>query len=188
MNSDTKKRCIMIFPQFKNINIIDGIREKYDPLSNNVRPHITLVFPFESNISKEDLQDSLIASLQEVKPFKLILGEIIKIDNAVGFFLFLSVNYGSEKIIELHNKLYSGMFKTYKPKWLNEGGFMPHMTIGNFTDRTALSNAYQDVCSIEDRFSILVDKISVEIIDENEDSIIEIEVNLGEKYNEYIFD
>jgi len=62
MNSDTKKRCIMIFPQFNNINIIDGIREKYDPLSNNVRPHITLVFPFESNISKVDLQDSLIAS------------------------------------------------------------------------------------------------------------------------------
>lgn len=66
MNSDIKKRCIMIFPQFKNINIIDEIREKYDPLSNNVRPHITLVFPFESNISKVDLQNSLIPSLQEV--------------------------------------------------------------------------------------------------------------------------
>lgn len=71
------------------------------------------------------------------------------------------------------------MLKPYKPKWLNEGGFMPHMTIGNFTDRTDLNNAYKDVCSIKDKFSILVEKISVEIIDENEDSIIEIQVNLS---------
>ncbi|MBU3199851.1 hypothetical protein LL037_07925 [Clostridium estertheticum] len=56
---------------------------------------------------------------------------------------------------------------------------MPHMTIGDFVDRTALNNAYEDVCSIKDRFSTLVEKISVEIIDENEDSIIEIEVNLS---------
>ncbi|MCB2356474.1 hypothetical protein [Clostridium estertheticum] len=41
------------------------------------------------------------------------------------------------------------------------------------------NNAYEDVCPIKDRFSILVEKISVEIIDENEDSIIEIEVILS---------
>lgn len=40
----------MIFPKFENIKIIDEIRDKYDPLANHVRPHITLVFPFESNI------------------------------------------------------------------------------------------------------------------------------------------
>ena len=57
---------------------------------------------------------------------------------------------------------------------------MPHMTIGNFTNRTDLNNAYENVCLIKDRFSTLVEKISVEIIDENEDSIIEIEVNLSE--------
>lgn len=179
MNSDIKKRSIMIFPRFKNINIIDEIREKYDPLSNNVRPHITLVFPFESNISKVDLQNSLITTLQGVKSFNLMLEEIIIIDNNLGLYLFLGVKDGTEKIKELHNKLYDGMLKSYKPKWLNEGAFMPHMTIGNFADRTDLNNAYQDVCSIKDRFSILVEKISVEIIDENEDSIIEIQVNLS---------
>ncbi len=44
------KRCIMIFPQFENIEVIDKIRNKYDPLANHLRPHITLVFPFDSNI------------------------------------------------------------------------------------------------------------------------------------------
>ena len=43
-------RTIMIFPQFNNIEIIDGIRDRYDPLAKLVRPHITLVFPFESEM------------------------------------------------------------------------------------------------------------------------------------------
>lgn len=178
MNSNIKKRCIMIFPQFKNISIINEIREKYDPLSSNVRPHITLVFPFESNISKVDLQNSLITSLQGISPFNLMLEEIIKIDNEFGLYLFLGVKHGTEKINVIHKRLYAGILKNYKPKWLDEGEFMPHMTIGNFDDRTALNSAYENLCSIKDKFSTLVEKISVEIIDENENSIIEIEVKL----------
>ena len=43
-------RTIMIFPEFENMEIIDNIRKKYDPLAELVRPHITLVFPFESQM------------------------------------------------------------------------------------------------------------------------------------------
>ncbi len=49
----------MIFPQFKNVNIIDDIRKKYDPLANNVRPYITLVFTFESNLTSIELKEHL---------------------------------------------------------------------------------------------------------------------------------
>lgn len=38
-------RTIMIFPEFTNIELINQLRVKYDPLFNKVRPHITLVFP-----------------------------------------------------------------------------------------------------------------------------------------------
>ena len=48
-------RAIMIFPEFKNINIINDIRKKYDPLANLVLPHITLVFPFDSKLTNEEL-------------------------------------------------------------------------------------------------------------------------------------
>ena len=44
-------RTIMIFPEFENMDIIDRIRDKYDPLARLVRPHITLVFPFENEMS-----------------------------------------------------------------------------------------------------------------------------------------
>ncbi len=39
------KRCIMIFPQFENVNIINEVRTNYDPLANHVRPLLHLYFP-----------------------------------------------------------------------------------------------------------------------------------------------
>ena len=49
------KRDILIFPKFKNINKIQELRNKYDPLANLIAPHITIVFPFSDNISNEEL-------------------------------------------------------------------------------------------------------------------------------------
>lgn len=76
MNFDIKRRTIMIFPQFKNINIIDKIREKYDPLSNHVRPHISLVFTFESSITSNELNEHMKKALSRIKPFRLTLHDI----------------------------------------------------------------------------------------------------------------
>ena len=52
-------RTIMIFPEFRNMNVIDSIRIKYDPLTKLVRPHITLVFPFDSDMSNDELSGVL---------------------------------------------------------------------------------------------------------------------------------
>ena len=46
-----RERTIMIFPKFGRMEVIYEIRDKYDPLSKLIRPHITLVFPFASEIS-----------------------------------------------------------------------------------------------------------------------------------------
>ena len=43
----------MIFPEFDNMDVIDKIREKYDPLAKLVRPHITIVFPFKLELEKK---------------------------------------------------------------------------------------------------------------------------------------
>lgn len=53
------------------------------------------------------------------------------------------------------------------------------MTIGNFTSRDDLDKAFKDVSVIKESFTTMVNKVSAEIIDENEDSIIDIEVNLN---------
>ena len=58
----------MIFPEFNNMQIIDDIRTKYDPLAKLVRPHITLVFPFESEMSDEDVATILDKRLDPISP------------------------------------------------------------------------------------------------------------------------
>lgn len=81
-------RTIMIFPEFENMEIIDHIRKRYDPLCELVKPHITLVFPFENQLSNEELAQILKVRLQGIKPFELKLGGISKQEDAFGNYLF----------------------------------------------------------------------------------------------------
>ncbi|MGH4123515.1 MAG: 2'-5' RNA ligase family protein [Clostridium sp.] len=179
MNSNIKRRTIMIFPEFKNINIINEIREKYDPLAKHVRPHITLVFTFESSLTSIEIEEHLKKALDGTRCFTLTLQGIIKIDNPLGKYLFLEIKQGNEQIKEISKNLYTGILQSYKPDWLNEETFLPHMTIGSFTLKEDLDIAFKDTEAIKNNFTTIVDKISVEIIDESEDSIIETEVNLS---------
>ena len=49
------KRAIVLFPKFQNIDAIQSIRERFDPLAKYIAPHITIVFPFESALSTAEL-------------------------------------------------------------------------------------------------------------------------------------
>ncbi|HEY5563107.1 MAG TPA: 2'-5' RNA ligase family protein [Clostridiaceae bacterium] len=178
MNCNIKKRTIMIFPQFENINFINEIREKYDPLANHVRPHITLVFTFVSNLTSIEIKEHLKKVLYGTRQFRLTLQEMVKVNNVLGMYLFLDIKQGNEQIKELSKKLYTGILQNYKLDWLSEKTFMPHMTIGSFTSKENLNVAFKDTKLIKENFTTIVDKISVEIIDENEDFIIELEVDL----------
>lgn len=72
------KRAIIIFPQFgSDINLIQDIRNQYDPLTNKIAPHITLVFPFESEISSNELRQHVRNSLYEFKSFNLTMQRIM---------------------------------------------------------------------------------------------------------------
>ena len=55
MDREMKKRAILIFPEFNNIHEIEVIRKQYDPLYEKIAPHITLVFPFESEMSSNQV-------------------------------------------------------------------------------------------------------------------------------------
>ena len=52
------------------------------------------------------------------------------------------------------------------------------MTLGHFDSREDLLEAYKDVSHTNEIFETTVNKISVEIIEENNDSLIEFEVKL----------
>ena len=168
-------RTIMIFPEFDNIGSIDRIRSKYDPLADLVKPHITLVFPFESEMTDDEIRMVLEKRLEDVRPFDLTLqGFSRQIDEKFGNTLFLNVADGYDEIIKIHDILYANEFRRFNLGY----PYIPHMTVGKTATVEDLNKAYEDALSCSEVFSAKVTKISVEMIGEHEESIIIIEKEL----------
>lgn len=167
-------RTIMIFPEFDNMGIIDDIRTKYDPLAQFVRPHITLVFLFENAMSNEEVETILNRCLHDVKPFEIVLNGISMQEDRYGKYLFLDVKRGVDDICFIHEILYRNEFKQFDIGL----EYKPHMTIGKLQTVDAINTAYNELKDMNEAFITMVNKISVEMIGENEESIIVIEKQL----------
>ena len=168
-------RTIMIFPEFDNIGSIDRIRAKYDPLAKLVRPHVTLVFPFESDMTDDEIRNVLEVRLEDIRKFDLTLHGFSKqVHETFGNTLFLDVAGGYDEIVEIHDILYANEFKRFDAGY----PYFPHMTVGKLSTVEELNKAYDDAISCTEVFSTEVTKISVEMIGEHEESIIIIEKEL----------
>ena len=167
-----KNRCILIFPKFDNEDIINDVRRRFDPSYKSIAPHITLVFPFESSISRQELSEHVSAALEGISCFDLKLHGIKRMDGE-NYYLMLGIREGIEAVSELHERLYTGILSEFKPNW--PGGFMPHMTIGKFDSSDELATAYADLMHFQEVFSAHICRVSVEIIGKKNESIIEFE-------------
>lgn len=166
------ERSIVIFPQFgKEKNLIQGIRNRYDPLANKIAPHITLVFPFESEISSHELYQHLTNSLYEFKLFNLTMQGISYERN----YLFLNFIQGQDKIIEIHNLLYSKLLARFLSKKHN---YKPHLTVGRFENLDAAKTAMNKLNNFDRELEIEVNKITTEIILDDLSSRIDFEIKL----------
>ena len=56
--------------------------------------------------------------------------------------------------------------------------YKPHMTIGKLATAELLNKAYEEIKNMNEIFKTVVNKISVEMIGENDESIIVIEKQL----------
>lgn len=158
----------MLFPRFYNLNIIDSIRKKYDPLANCIAPHITIVFPFDSDIATDDLKQHLNKVLRGIKKFKVQLKAYTG-DFRDGY-LFLNVKKGNDKIIELHDKIYSGILESFL---LRKVTYCPHLTVGRLQQSEEFDKALYELCDHEESFETIVDKIDIVNIEIIEEPLIE---------------
>ena len=168
-------RTIMIFPEFENIDVINDIRKKYDPLADLVLPHITLVFPFKSELTNEELNLYLKECLRDIQPFKVELKGFSKQENKYGNYLFLNVVQGIDAIKNIHDRLYKDKLKQFDAGY----DYVPHMTVGKVSSMELLDKAFDNVNKCNHKFSTVVKKISVEMIGGHEESIIVIEHKLN---------
>ena len=167
------KRAIILVPSFDDMNSIKRIREQYDPLANYIAPHITVVFPFDSEISTEELSVQFKQALKGVKKFHVQLSGFTG-DFRDGY-LFLNVKRGNDNIIELHDKLYSGILDRFLLKRIT---YCPHLTVGRLQQPAEFDKAMDELACYSESFETVIDKIYVENLDTIEHSITEFAFDL----------
>lgn len=171
------RRTILIFPEFENSHIIDSIRAKYDPLAGLIKPHVTIVFPFEAQFGNETIERVLERRLSEIEPFELSLKGVSTQKGQFGNYLFLDIVKGEDEVRRMHDILYANEFRHYDLGF----DYVPHITIGKLPSKELLDEAYEELKDLNEEFTTTVRKISVEMIGEDEESIIIIEKELGKE-------
>lgn len=162
-------RAIVIFPKFENVESINAIREVHDPLFKYIDPHVTLVFPFQSELTTEILTNHLSKQLEGLRTFPLVARGISGTSDG---YVFLDIKIGNDHIIELHDRLYSDLLKPYLNRFIP---YTPHITVGRLSDRDEHKAVIESLTDFNTEFIAEIDRIIVERIDEAEQSITEIE-------------
>lgn len=150
-----EKRVIVIFPKFEQLGLIEQIRSEFDPLAASVKAHITLVPPFENDISSEQLHSHIENAIQDIQPFHIALQSITGQEDE---FLFLNVKRGNDKLIELRDALYSGVLATH---FLPQYTYIPHLTVGRLRNKDLFLKAVTAAQEITTTFETQVNEISV---------------------------
>jgi len=159
MYNNIGKRDILIFPKFKNMDVINNIRSKYDRLANLVAPHITLAFPFKDKISNDDLIVNLSSILENYSPFEVTFKGISLSHNN---YILLNCTKGADQINKLHDEIYKTLIPTHLNTSLN---YVPHITLGQ-------AENLDDFKNFNEEFTTLIDEVSIEFIGELEESIV----------------
>jgi 2'-5' RNA ligase len=105
---------------------LQNLRKEHDPYAHLANDHITLVFPVPDEIGL----DSLVSHVRRIagnrKSFDV---RITGLEKSWDHWLFLKIAEGNEKIIELHDDLYTGPLAGYLRKDIP---YVPHIGIGLF--------------------------------------------------------
>ncbi|AVK63608.1 hypothetical protein C5Z26_05585 [Lactobacillus sp. CBA3606] len=161
------ERSVLIFPDFDNINQVQRIRQKYDSLYAHVRPHISLIFPFESESENGLIFDSLCEVSHDVPAFSIDISKVSG-DYENGY-VWLEIGKSKNKISSLHRSLYDcSIFSAHELRYKK---YVPHITIAQgLTPEKAVELA-DELNKQIGNVSADVKSISVEKIRSNGDSI-----------------
>jgi 2'-5' RNA ligase superfamily len=70
----SSRLVIVIFPRSDGLADLEDFRSVWDPLADSVPAHVTLVYPFESNIGQSNLETIVADVARHHRPFDVELG------------------------------------------------------------------------------------------------------------------
>lgn len=160
------ERSILIFPEFDNIERVQKIRQDYDSLYMHIRPHISLIFPFESTLQNNLIFDVLCEICQNISPFSINISKVSG-DYENGY-VWLEVGKNEINIRKLHRKLYDNdLFSSYE---LKNKKYIPHITIAQGLRPEKAFSLSKELNKRDINITAKVKSISVEEVLANGDS------------------
>jgi 2'-5' RNA ligase len=123
LRPELHRRAVVWFPQFQNSAKIDRVRSQYDPLGNVMPPHLTLVFPFHSRLTLDQLTAHVQKVVRTWPAFPVVMNGMWSAQNE---FVGLATQVGKDALIEIHDRLYRGPLAEFlRPEF----DYEPHITL-----------------------------------------------------------
>lgn len=117
-------RSILLLPRI-NHDLVHDVRQQYDTLYQHVAPHISLVFPFESDMSDDTVIQVVMNVMQHFSAFDITLNRVAgEPDNG---YVWLVVDQGAAIITAMHDALYQAPI--FAAHLRQDIPYIPHMTI-----------------------------------------------------------
>jgi 2'-5' RNA ligase len=151
---------------------IEPIQLRFDPLAGKLPPHITLVFPFESDVTAQELRKHVGLAAEGVAPFALTLGGITDSERE---YIFLSVSRGLDSILKLHERLCSGPLESHRS---TAHTYVPHVTLGRLGSDAAFEAALASVAQVDARIETEAQSLTVYRLEKDGERPIEFQVRL----------
>ncbi|TAG82787.1 MAG: 2'-5' RNA ligase family protein [Burkholderiales bacterium] len=117
------RRAVVWFPNFSNVAGIDRFRSLYDPLGNVMPPHLTLVFPFHSRLTLDQLTAHIQKVVRAWPAFPVVMNGVWSAQNE---FVGIGAQVGKDALAEMHDRLYRGPLAEFlRPEF----DYEPHITL-----------------------------------------------------------
>ncbi len=105
---------------------IGSFRRKHYPTAHLIEPHLTLVFPVPAAIGRDAFREHVRGVVTRTPAFDIRLKGL---DKSWDHWLFLAVAEGLDKVVALHDALYTGILR---PHLWTEQPYVPHVGLGHF--------------------------------------------------------
>ena len=159
--NNLNKRDILIIANFSNIDKIKDIQKKYYDIADKIGPHIAVTFPFDSEISDEELYNRLVEVLSKYKPFRIVCHGV-STPTGESNYRFLDIIENKDVIKKISDDIYNTIIPEHL-EYRNRFNYDPHISLANKPLDMELE--------LDDTFEMIVDSLYVERIGNNDESI-----------------
>jgi 2'-5' RNA ligase len=145
--------ALVYFPEIESKEFHE-FRNKYEPFAGCIPEHIPLVFPVQDTINEDQLKDHIANVLNDFNPFDIHISGYY---NSPDQWLFLVLKEGNDKVIELHDRLYTGILSKFLRKDLP---YTPHIALGLFSNEKYNAETLVDELTFNlDKYQIAVSEL-----------------------------